>query len=279
MEPMSLVRSKLGTAASALLPPVIWRALWGSGRIRYVGRFASWEEAASAARGIEDPEILQRVWRATREVIEGRAGYERDGQPFERLEHRWPVIAVLMWAASCRGGRLRVLDFGGSLGSVFFQMRPWLASLPQVEWNVVEQPHYVRLARQEIQVTGLRFYASIAECRAEREFEVALLSSVLQYVHDPWAVLRALADAGASEIVIDRTLFVRGSQERICVQKVPPKLGGGSYPCRMLCMERIVSCLSDTHELIAEFDDDLDRAPLGAWFRGLVFTLKRNAEK
>jgi putative methyltransferase (TIGR04325 family) len=37
------------------------------------------------------------------------------------------------------------------LGSSYFQNRKFLQSLPDVRWNVVEQPHYVDAGRKYIE--------------------------------------------------------------------------------------------------------------------------------
>jgi len=88
-------------------------------------------------------------------------------------------------AAARNVGVLNVLDFGGSLGSSYFQNRELLKILPTIRWNVVEQAHYVKAGQTYIQDEQLRFYPSIHECLAENKVNAILLSSVLQYLSDP----------------------------------------------------------------------------------------------
>jgi len=71
---------------------------------------------------------------------------------------RWLVVVVVVYtaltllrsamserrAALVAKGRLSVVDVGGSLGSSYFQCRPLLRVVPQVDWAVVEQPSYDR---------------------------------------------------------------------------------------------------------------------------------------
>ena len=64
--------------------------------------------------------------------------YERDSIAFNEREYAFPVATALLWAASVQQNRLRVLDFGGALGTVFVQNRPFLSYLEKLKWLIVE---------------------------------------------------------------------------------------------------------------------------------------------
>lgn len=266
------MNARMTKAIEQAVPPILWRALRGSGKIRYRGSFSTWAEAAKAAGGYDKPAILEKVETATRAVLEGRAAFERDGCLFDHEEHRWPLVAALLWSAARSGGRLQVLDFGGALGSSFLQMRRFLLHLPSVEWSVVEQAHYVKAGRAGFETGGLRFFETIEQCAGERPITTALLSSVLQYLPDPWSVLETLARAGVRDVIIDRTLFASGGGERICLQHVPASIVASSYPCRFLSLDRLRRTLAGSHDEVFAFEDDLDHAPAGGLFQGIVFS-------
>lgn len=128
---------------------------WGG--IRFEGNYSTWEAAAAQCTGYDAAPILAKVLDATLRVKRGEAAYERDSVLFDEIEYTSPVTEALMWAAAQSGGRLDVLDFGGALGSSYFQNRAFLADLPQVRWSVVEQAHYVEAGREHIQDETLRF--------------------------------------------------------------------------------------------------------------------------
>ena len=124
---------------------------------------------------------------------------------FDRVHYSWPLLSGLLWVAAQHAGRLNVLDFGGALGSSFYQNRTFLQVLPDCRWNVVEQLPFVDLGRAEFSRNGLFFYPSIAACLAETSPQVALLSSVLGYIANPDAVLDELAAAPLEYLILDRT--------------------------------------------------------------------------
>ncbi len=225
------------------LPPPIIRAVTRlqNRAIQFDGDFANWAEASSQCVGYNATTILSKVLDATLKVKRGEAAYERDSVVFAEIEYAWPITSGLMWAAAQNGGALNVLDFGGALGSSYFQNRAFLAALPSVRWSVVEQPHYVAAGRKYIQDESLRFYLSIDECCKENEPVVILLSSVLQYLPELDEVVDAINRSTASVLIIDRTPFNNDDTDKICIQNVPDHIYKASYPMRILSTSTLLN--------------------------------------
>lgn len=249
------VRRKLTGMTKDWLPPVLSRQvrrIFYSGGITFEGPFSTWEEATHMSSGYDSQLILDKVLAATLKVKNGEAAYERDSVLFDEIEYAWPVTAGLMWTAARNGGRLSVLDFGGSLGSSYFQNREFLEVFADLRWSVVEQDHFVEAGRKYIQDERLVFYPTIAECVAVEKPNVVLLSSVLQYLEDPYAVLDELARSDVEIILIDRTSFHRGTGDVIAVQKVSDAIYPASYPLWILSKNRLLSFLSKNFIVVAE---------------------------
>ena len=224
-----------------------------SGRVVFTGNYSSWEAAAAAASSYDDAIILERVAAATREVVAGHAVFERDSRLFREPEPNYPLIAALALAGG--GDGLRVLDFGGALGSVYFQNRSWLRELGALEWTVVEQPHFVACGQREFTTAELHFAFSIGEALTAGRPDAVLLSSVLQYLPEPWPVLKELAASGCRYLLIDRTpLRLREAGDRIAVQRIPAALYGGSYPVRFLGEAHLHDALAGEFRLVDGFD-------------------------
>lgn len=250
------MRQRLTDVLKDWLPPVIVRQLRRlfrlGGGITFEGPFATWDEATRMSSGYDSQLILDKVLAATLKVKNGEAAYERDSVMFDEIQYAWPVTAGLMWTAASNGGRLSVLDFGGSLGSSYFQNREFLKGLPGLRWSVVEQGHFVDAGRKHILDERLVFYPTIAECVAEEKPNVLLLSAVLQYLDDPYAVLDELACSGVEIILIDRTSFHDGKGDLIAVQNVAEAIYPASYPLWILSKKRLLSYLSKNFILVAE---------------------------
>jgi putative methyltransferase (TIGR04325 family) len=257
-----------------LLPPVLRRGanrLLGKS-IRYIGPFPDWQAAVSRTRGYDDPTILERVESATRKVISGAAEYEQDGVAFATPAKPNAALAAVLLAGSLEK-RLSVLDFGGSLGSHYLRWKSFLGYLPGTEWYVVEQQNYVARGRVIHSESGLpiRFHERIEDIGAA--VNVAIASSVLQYLAHPLAILEAMVAAAPRVIVLDRTPFSRDDRERIMCQLVPNGGRQASYPIRLLSWPSISGLLDRNYALLSSFpcDDDPVRGRCGASYRGAIW--------
>lgn len=230
------------------------------------------------SQGYNSDIILEKVKDAQLKVISGEAVYERDSVLFDKVQYAWPLLSSLMWVAAQAKGNLNVLDFGGSLGSTYFQNRSFLCSLPDLRWNIVEQPKYVAVGKEFFEDKCLKFYSRIEDCLAETQPNVVILSSVLQYLERPYNLLGELLGLDCDHIIIDRTPFWNGSCDRLCVQNVSPSIYPASYPSWVFSMQQFHSHLSNEWKVMVEFES-LDRlkSPIQANWKGMILIRKRSA--
>lgn len=253
-------------------PPVLVRFLAGL-FYGWHGNFSSWNEARKKCSGYESDLILEKVKISTSKVKNGLAVYERDSVIFDKIEYSFPLLSGLMWIASRNKGNLNVLDFGGSLGSSYFQNRNFLDSLEKVNWCVVEQPGFVKAGIEFFEDEKLHFFYSVEECMNSFETDVVLLSSVLQYLEKPFKLIDQITSTGIEYLIIDRTPFVKGP-DRITVQKVNPKIYRGSYPCWFFNKEKFLTYINEHYMLVSEFDA-LDKANILSEFKGFIFKRRK----
>jgi putative methyltransferase (TIGR04325 family) len=211
-------------------------------------RVGSWAHAQEQSSGYDQSAIVEQVTRTTLAVREGSAAFERDGVTFTESEYRWPIADAL--TRSVRSdGRLRVVDIGGSLGSLYWQHRSLLPV--GTVWAVVEQPSFVAAGRDHCGDV-LTFVESPADLDPAESWDIAVFSSVLQYLPDPWAMLRSILDLDVTRLVIDRTPFHHGPQDIATVQRVPAHIYPASYPAWILSDRRLREELADW-TITAEF--------------------------
>ncbi len=132
-------------------PPVLWEPLkrLTGHATRYETGYQTWDQARAASEGYDAGVDPATVVAATRKVVAGEAAYERDSVLFDHLDCPFALLFPLLRAMAESGGRLAVLDFGGSLGSTYRQCRPFLGAGP-VSWCVIEQPSFVAAGQQGI---------------------------------------------------------------------------------------------------------------------------------
>lgn len=208
--------------------------LYNAKKYGWFGDYKTWEEAENVSTGYDAIEIIQKVRESTLKVKNGAAIYERDSVIFEEIQYSWPILAGLMFANAIHGGEgmetLKVLDFGGSLGTTYFQNKKFLDKLQDVSWNIVEQKHFVDIGKTSFEDKKLKFYYDIESCIKQESPNVLLLSSVLQYIKKPYELLDKLLKNNFQTILIDRTSFSK-TKQKIKLQVVHPKIYKASYPC------------------------------------------------
>ena len=253
------------------IPPALLRFYEKSFiRFGYFGDYSDWEDARSSEGGYDSEVILKRVRASACRVRDGLAVFERDSVLFEEIQYSWPLLAGLLWIASLNGNRLNLVDFGGSLGSSYFQNRQFLKHLNDLNWCVVEQEQFVTCGRNDFEDGFLKFFANLDECVAQQSPDTILLGSVIQYLQRPYDFLQEVIDREFDFIILDRTPFLEVGKDRLTIQKVPPSIYEASYPAWFLNLDKFKRFMLDHYDLVAEFDTS-DRTNIAAVFKGFIF--------
>ena len=198
-----------------------------------VKEYKDWDTALKKCTGYNALNILDKVYQSAIKIKRGEAVYERDSIVFKNIQYSWPVLGALMWIALQNDGELNIIDFGGSLGTSYYQNKKFLKVLKRVKWNIVEQAHFVELGKREFENESLKFYFDLETCMQENAAQVILFSGVLQYLENPFAVLSKVKTSGIKFVIIDRTSFHKAPKDKIVVQRVPASIFKASYPYRI----------------------------------------------
>lgn len=229
-------------AASRMLPP----------GIRFSGDYSDWISARHASSGYDSDVVLERMRDASSRVKRGDAVFERDSVLFERIQYSFPLMAGLLRLACDNNGRLSVLDFGGGFGSSFKEFSSFWPKTNELRWNIVEQSHIAECGRREFGTEQLHFYESIDACLREERPDVILLSSVLQYLETPYALIEQIKAKPFRHVIVDRTPCSQLDRDVLTVQEVPPSIYLGSYPCWIFSRARLLSAFLDKYMLLAD---------------------------
>lgn len=184
------------------------------------GDYPDWQSAEAVANFCWNEEQLRKEsLNVALAVRNGNALWIRDGIPFSNPEYNWPVLSGLLEVALRSNGCLHVLDFGGSLGGVYWQHKPMLENLKECSWHVVDIAENLFDAWQELASETLFFHKTIEEAFAASPINVVLISGVIQYLEFPELLLKQFV-AKKLPIIFDRTPMLENG-ERITVQRVP----------------------------------------------------------
>jgi putative methyltransferase (TIGR04325 family) len=201
--------------------------------------------------------------------------FERDGAVFDQPITPYPLVACLLRVAIANDERLAVADFGGGLGSTYFQCRGFLSCLKELRWYVVEHAALAQRGRELLEADGLVFSNALDEVGAAAHPQVVLFSSVLQYLDDPYATLAQAARLRPRAIIVDRNPESESPSDTFTVQVLPRYLGSRRVPCRVFGAKRIEDALQGyrrTFEFSA-IDPDMQVDGLLVKMRGALYEL------
>lgn len=255
----------------SLIPPIlldILRRLKNS-KYGWKGDYANWRDAQANSTGYDTDKILKTVKNSLLKVKNGEAVYERDSVIFEEIQYSWPLLAGLMFAAAKSGGALKVLDFGGSLGSTYYQNKKFLDKLDDVSWSIVEQKHFVEVGKKEFENERVKFYDDVGECVKNEQPNVLVLSGVLQYIEKPYELLDEILEYNFEFILIDRMPFSKNN-EKIKLQIVPPSIYEASYPCRFFDEAQFINYFEKRNYCLIEGFNGLDGKSNEYIFKGMI---------
>lgn len=191
---------------------------------------------ASQCDGYDSTAIFEKVKQATLEVKQGNACYERDSCLFYEPEYNYPLIAYLEKFLSENYDTLKIIDWGGALGSAYYQNRFFFDTEKyKILWTVVEQSHFVEFGKNYLEDETLKF-EQIYDVNLSSD-NCIILSSVLQYIEEYITILDRIVEKHPKNIIIERTPV--SEQERIVIERVKEPIYNASYPCRLLCEQTL----------------------------------------
>ena len=218
------------------------------------GNFPDWISASEATEGYQASQILAKVKDSVLKVKNGEAVYERDSVIFNEIQYSWALLAILLKIAIENNNKLSIIDFGGSLGTSYFQNKHFLTDLEELKWSVVEQEHFVKTGSDEIADNHLNFYFSIEEAQKVVRHNVLLLSGVIQCLDRPYDWIDKFLNYNFEYIIIDRTTFTTEIKDRLAIQNVPENIYKASYPTWFFNEQKFIEIFESHYDLIARFE-------------------------
>ncbi len=242
-------------------------------QINYRGPYSSWHDALKICTGYDSNKILASVLNTTRKVIKGEYLYERDSVGFKKKCYEWQMCTALLSSLNSNSGKLCIVDFGGSLGSRYFQHKELLEPY-NIDWNIIEQKHYVEATSDIVKIDNLSFHSSIDDFKKHKNADFIILSSVLQYLRDPQRIIEELINLNPQSFFIDRTYVTsKSTSDLIYTQNSSINGLDYSYPFHLFA-EKTIFNMFDDFKHIYDFNANYpptELASINARLKGYLF--------
>lgn len=103
-----------------------------------------------------------------------------------------------------------------------------------VKWSIVEQNHYVDAGKKLVENKKLKFYKSFEYCLREEKPNIAIFSGSLQYIAQPYKILKKIKKSKIDYILLDKIpIKTNIDNDEFHIQYVPKSINSSSYPIRI----------------------------------------------
>ena len=238
------------------------------------GDYSSWDEASLECFGYDELNIVTQVKDTLLMVKDDQNRYERDGCViYGEPEY---AFELLKWIKeSSVDGVINLIDFGGSLGTTYHQLKKYLSEYTII-WNVVEQDGFVSVGREFIEDDVIKFYNTIDECLTHTTPNCFISSSALPYIENYSDILNEVYSHSFDWVLLDRISVVSGHNNVLSIQVVPPEVYKAIYPCWFFSESTLIdNVVSSGYEYLVGFDalggrNFAPKIPTSA-YRGFIF--------
>ena len=253
-----MILIKLKSILKLLIPPIVLKLhnIFKRKNIRFQKTSLSWDDAfKETSKGYSTENILIKCRDSLLKVKNSEYPYERDSVLFTEKEFFYPLLASLLYVSSENNNRLNIIDFGGSLGSTYFQNRDILKQVGiKINWNIIEQEGFVKCGKEYFADNELHFFNNIDELTDKENISVCLFSSVLPYLKEPYTIIDTIRHHKIKHVIIDRTFFLENEFEDILtIQKVPPEIYDASYPAWFLSLDKFISYINKYYDIVLKW--------------------------
>ncbi len=230
------------------------KQLIGFSSSMWTGDYATWADAQKLCKGYDAAPILAKCKAALLEIKAGKARFERDSMLFDAKIYSYELLTTILDAAIKNDFKVHILDFGGSLGSVYFQNKPFLDTLSfkEFSWSIVEQKHFVACGKECAEDAILRFYDTLEDAVKVQKPTIILASAVISYLEKPYFWIDKFTELNPQYIVVDRVPFLPINRDLITVQNVFSSIYEGNYPCWFFDEKTFINAFN-SFNLMSEF--------------------------
>jgi len=237
----------------------------------WFGNYSNWNDLIESLDGYSSVNTLDKTKDVLLQIKNGTTVYKRNSVLFDKAVLPSPLLTCLFRSAALLKRPVHLIDFGGSLGSTYFQTKNIIGKDTCASWNIVEQEYYVAAGKEHFEDDHLKFFSSIDACLQVLKIDLILFSGSIQYLPEPHLLLEQLAGYNFDFLVFDRTAFHHGKQDRLTLQIVPPEIYKAAYPAWFFHEESFLNHFTPDYTVIWDFTSDvagesvmdIDHQPVG----------------
>lgn len=217
-------------------------------KIKYFsGPYKNWETADNKSTGYDSDEIFFKTKKSAEIVQRTQKGYERDSLIYYDEDFDDTFLLNIESYKKQKDKTLNILDFGGSLGSLYFKYKKKLKN--NCNWSIIDQKKIVEEGIKNFENKELKFFYSVNDYKNLFKPDIVLISSSLQYLRNYKEVLNDLISLDPKYIIFFKTPFSHKSFDEIYIQKPLKHIYNSTYPSWIFSYDLFINIFEQNFEL------------------------------
>jgi putative methyltransferase (TIGR04325 family) len=213
----------------------------------YSGPYRSWIIAQRKSIGYNDSNIISKVRKSALIAKNSKSKFEIDSIIFSKPYRNIKFEKILANLAKKKKS-IKIIDFGGSLGSTYYRYRDIFSSQKKVKWSIIEQKAFVEIGKKEFKDKNLDFYYNLEEFinkNINKQIDIFLLSSSLQYIKNYKKIINKVNKLNVNYVIILKTPMKLSKKNEIYVEKVPEQIYGTSYSSWVFSKVKLINSFTN----------------------------------
>ena len=208
----------------------------------------TWGQAVQLSCGYEDPHLVSNLASQLRDHTPWKIDRNSDKYLDERSLQ---LLCALQLVAAHVGPEIRVADIGGGNGYMAYSARQQLGHF-HWDWTVFESPTVAAEYGIFESAAAIKWRPNLVE-EYGSDYDVAILSCTLQYIEDPYSLLKTTA-LRSQYMLILRLPLVSDSDMDLCSVQRPRGVvyeeSQASWPCWFFSRSRFDAAIAGIGEVV-----------------------------
>ena len=219
---------------------------------------SNWEEANIESSGYDQVKILNKCKNALLKVKNGLFSFERDSVLFNKPEYSWHLLTLIFQHSILNNNKVSLIDYGGSLGTTYFQNVKFLSTISNLKWYIVEQDLFSQCGKKYFENETIKFFNNIEDVFKIDTPKIIYLGCVIQYLKEPKTLISKIINFNFDYIIFERIAFINENSDILTIQNVDKNIYDASYPAWFFNKNNFISHFND-YDIVSILPSYIDK--------------------
>ena len=219
---------------------------------------SNWEEANIESSGYDQVKILNKCKNALLKVKNGLFSFERDSVLFNKPEYSWHLLTLIFQHSILNNNKVSLIDYGGSLGTTYFQNVKFLSTISNLKWYIVEQDLFSQCGKKYFENETIKFFNNIEDVFKIDTPKIIYLGCVIQYLKEPKTLISKIINFNFDYIIFERIAFINENSDILTIQNVDKNIYDASYPAWFFNKKNFISHFID-YDIVSIIPSYIDK--------------------